>query len=184
MKIGFDLDGVILDHTEAKIAAAHKRGYRILPEQTPSDMLKTLLPQALYRELQAEIYNSDTALSAPLMDGVRGCLENFRDHALRIHLISRRLHPHYAIAALERHGLWPSFFNDANACFVETKEAKAQEAAQRKLTHFFDDEIGVLACMAAVPERILFDQYAIRADSPFPIVSSWEALAEMFGIRA
>lgn len=174
MKLGLDLDGVILDHTKAKILVAKRYGYTITPRQTPSDVLKTLLPWDTYRTLQGEIYDTDIARTTPLMEGAHKGLMYVREVAEEIWLISRRKDPTFAIAALTYHGLWPSFFSEKNVRFVNTKEAKAEEAAQQSITYFLDDEAKVLTLMTSVSRRLHFDPWLVHVNSSFERVPSWE----------
>ena len=44
MTIGFDFDGVIIDHTKNKIKKAKELGYTIRAEEIPSEKLKKLIP--------------------------------------------------------------------------------------------------------------------------------------------
>jgi len=67
LKIGFDFDGTIIDHTQNKILIARQYGFEIQSAQTPSRRLKKIVSEPVYRQIQNEIYGSLT-LSAPIMD--------------------------------------------------------------------------------------------------------------------
>ena len=79
--IGFDMDGVIVNNTQPKIRLAKALGFKLLPEQTPSEIISKHLPLLVLRELQRNLYdNIETALTTPLMRGARrsDCGEEIR----------------------------------------------------------------------------------------------------------
>ncbi|MBI5421403.1 MAG: hypothetical protein HZA35_03815 [Parcubacteria group bacterium] len=44
-QFGFDMDGVIIDHTEMKMRLAKDFGFDLKPEETPADVLRTIMPR-------------------------------------------------------------------------------------------------------------------------------------------
>ena len=70
--VGFDMDGVILDNADSKIRIAKSLGFDIKLHHTPSEIIRTILPQVVLEKLQSILYdNHEVALSTPLMRGVR-----------------------------------------------------------------------------------------------------------------
>ena len=66
--VGFDLDGVIVDHTQNKMRIALHYGVALTPEETHSEIMRSLFPEEIYHEIQGQLYDdTDDALSAPLM---------------------------------------------------------------------------------------------------------------------
>src|SRR3989344_3413265 len=75
LNIGFDMDGVLLDNTDSKIRVAKRFGLKIKLDHTPSEILKTLMPQVVWEEFQNMLYDHPKfAYSTPLMRGTRAIL--------------------------------------------------------------------------------------------------------------
>lgn len=182
--IGFDLDGVIADHTELKIRLAAKRGFKLKPEQTPSDIMKNLLPESVNAAIQRDLYhNSEISRLIPLARGVKTFLCELKKRNSPFFLISRRKNADLAIALLRIRGLWPEYFNEANAFFVAKAEDKNLRALELGVTHYIDDQPSVLNKLVCVRNKILFDKFGVFADVQFcDRVQSWRELAGIFGL--
>ncbi len=176
--IGFDMDGVIVDHAPTKVMLADKMGFKIKPEETPSEVIKKLLPFDVYRALQHQLYDyPDTAYASSLMPGARELLTELVDAGKPFFLISRRRNPEVAVELLRQRGLWPKFFNENNAFFVLEKEDKNAKAQKLGITHYVDDETGVLEKLEFVKNKFLFDKFNVFAVADnYQKVGSWEDL--------
>lgn len=182
--VGFDLDGVIIDHTQNKMRIAARYGITLSPEGTHSERMGEIVPADIYREIQKQMYDdTDEALSAPLMEGAFAGLASLREHEVPYFLISRRKTPINALHLIERRGLWGEYFTPENTFFVEHMEDKDPVAARLGVTHFIDDERRVLRLMPSVPHRILFDvRDLFPDDNEITRVGSWSELSRMLGI--
>ena len=185
--VGFDMDGVIIDHTENKLVLARRHGITLRPEETHSEIIAKRIPVDVYLSFQDEIYgDSEFALSAPLMEGAFATLRQLNEEGVPFVLISRRRKPMNAIKLLTGHGLWGKIFDETNtlfgetnAVFVRTAEEKNTAAMAWNITHYIDDERKVLEKMPSVPSRFLFDAFQQFADEKqFPRVFNWEMLYE------
>jgi hypothetical protein len=180
IKIGFDFDGVILDHTNSKINLASAMGFEITPAQTPSDVFENHLPPEVVERIKLAIYKiPQIALTSELMSGAREVLGSLKERGIDFYLISRRKVPVVAEQTLVKLGLWNEIFDETNTFFVEDIEQKAAKAVELGITHFIDDEKKVLDIMNTVSTKILFDQHQI-SESNHPKVSSWEELSRLF----
>jgi 5'(3')-deoxyribonucleotidase len=180
-KIGFDMDGVIIDHTNLRIVLAKKYGFSLTPEQTQSDVLCTIIPKTERSALQNTLYNDPKmALSAPLMKGAYKGISTLINEGFLIYLISRRKDPELAIKLLSTHGLWPDYFNKENTFFVAEIEDKNEKAKEFGLTHYIDDEEKVLEVLTGVPNKILFDQYNTSKNKLHERVNGWDELVSYF----
>ena len=179
--VGFDLDGVIVDHTENKIALARSYGVSLTPDQTHSEVLSAHMRHEDYIALQNQLYDGSTvALSAPLLAGARETLTLLRERNIPFVLISRRRNPENAIALLEARGLWGDLFTPENTFFVESPEAKNVVGVREGVTHFFDDERRVLRAMPDIPERFLVDSLHLFDDeSQFPRMFDWSMIQDV-----
>lgn len=162
------MDGVIIDHTIPKMRLAEKFGFSITPEQTPSDVLRNIMPDDVRHEFQHMLYSdAKIALSAPMMRGVKPALREILKREIPFVLITRRKDPAVTIQLLEKHGLWPEFFHDKNTFFVLNPEDKNTKAVELGLTHYLDDELKVLRALADVENRFLFDKYQVFSEDPY-----------------
>ena len=177
------MDGVIIDHVSNKIKFAAKFGFNITKEQTPSEILQTLMPTTQFGELRDIIYDDpQIGLSAPLMLGVREVLAKVKEKRIPYFLISQRKNlenPNMAVKLLIRHGLWPEYFNEKNAYFVKKIEEKEFKAKELGITHYIDDEQRVLAALVSVKYRFLFDYLGAFPDSEYNRITSWKEISEL-----
>ena len=173
--VGFDMDGVILDNAGSKIKVAKKFGLTIKLSHTPSEILKTFMPQIVWEEFQNTLYDHPSfAFSTPLMRGVRTVLADLDKKNIPIFLISRRKVPAIAIKILEKHSLWPRYFNDKNSHFVDQPKDKDIKAAKLGITHYIDDELKVINVLSRVENRFLFDPFNVFDKSDQYIkIKSW-----------
>jgi phosphoglycolate phosphatase-like HAD superfamily hydrolase len=178
--VGFDMDGVIIDHMQNKLILAKQYGYALSKEETHSEILPKKIPHEQYGLLQGELYgNSELALSAPLMKGALRGLEELQEKNIPFVLISRRRVPENAIALLDRRGLWGPFFTLQNTTFVESPEEKNIVAMREGVTHYIDDERKVLRLMPDVRSRFLFDEFQqFEDEKEFPRLFDWSMLLE------
>jgi hypothetical protein len=185
--VGFDLDGVIIDHTPNKLVLARQYGVMLSPEETHSEIISQHLSPERYSAFQDELYgDSDLALSASLMAGAFDVLTRLKNEGVPFVLISRRRKPENAIALLSRRRLWGqlvdehnTLFNEENTVFVRTAAEKNTAAVAWNITHYIDDERKVLEAMPSVPTRLLFDAFEQFTDEKqFPRLFNWEMLYE------
>ncbi len=179
--IGFDMDGVILDNSLVKIQLAKKFGWEIKMHDTPSEIYKTVLPEPVFTRVQKLLYDDPVvSASVEVMPGVRDTLDFIISNKIPYFLISRRRLPESGIEALKRHGLWPEYFNEKNSFFVETPKSKNTKAKELGITHYIDDERGVLAQLTDVKHRFLFDHLNVFAPALYYLkVSSWNEIQNL-----
>lgn len=178
--IGFDMDGVVLDHTENKLLLARKLNLNIKIEETPSDIIKGLMSPQTYSRFQ--VYLNDDLRFRYLcntMPGVKQELEKLIKSQVPYFLVSRRKKPLIAIKILRHHGLWPKYFNKDNAFFVSTPEDKNVKAKNLGITHYFDDQCTVLEKLVAVKNKFLFDNLGVFKNSGYARVKSWKEIAKL-----
>jgi len=177
--IGFDMDGVLVDHTEWKQILARRYGYTLTAAQTTSDAMRAIVADEHRSEIQRLLYQDDRyALSPALMPGARELLEELTHTGIRFSLISRRRDHDLARLLLEKHRLRPVFFSDVNTVFVGSVQEKADACARLGVTHYIDDEVQVLRALQSVPHRYLMDPHA---QAP---VGNWHAVSTLAEFRA
>lgn len=176
LKIGFDFDGTIIDHTQNKILIARQYGFEIQSAQTPSRRLKKIVSEPVYRQIQNEIYGSLT-LSAPIMDGAISALEELNKIA-ELFLISRRQSPEFRLVAKK----WLAdnlshIFSETAIFFVDTNQDKNNFCRDLKINIYIDDNLSVLEYLNDVLYRHWFDQYDLSGEVDHQgtiVVKSWE----------
>lgn len=175
--IGLDLDGVILNHAPMRLRLAKKRGFTLLPRQTPSSIIKRVVPLPHHRLIQYFLYSHPkVSLETPLMAWSKTGLKKIKDSKTPYFLISRRRESELAVKLLRLRGLWPTYFNPRNVFFVSQAEDKNLKAKELGVTHFFDDEPEVLEKLKQVKNRFLFDQFNVFKKVPYHRVKNWKEL--------
>ncbi len=184
-KIGFDLDGVIIDHTTNKLHLAERYGVHLSPEETHAEHMGKRFAPDVFAEIRHALYNeTPEALAAPLVEGAFHGLSRLRDAGIPFALISLRQDPLAAEHLLERRGLWGGLFVPENVYFVRGAREKYETAASLGVTHFVDDEPNILDIMPTIPNRVLFDlhdQFPDRTD--ILRVRHWNELIDLL-VRA
>ena len=180
--IGLDLDGVIINHAPAKIKLAKKFGFKLKPEETHSEIINKIIDKSAYPKFQQILYYDPKIFKkTPLMIGARAGLNIIKKSGIPFVLISRRRQPEATILILKHHNLWSRFFNENNTFFVAEPEDKNIKAREIGVTHYVDDEIGVLEKLVDVKNRFLFDNMgAFENISDYTRVESWKELIEHF----
>lgn len=174
--IGFDMDGVVIDHSQNKLKLAEKFGYKISLKETPSEIMRKIMGNDRYQEIQYFLFgDSEIALTPPLMPHIERTLEYVQKEQIPYFLISRRREPQIAIELLKLRGVWPKYFNDQNSFFVTSIEGKNIKSKELAVTHYIDDEVRVLEKLTDVPNRFLFDCYnSFEENSLYTRLQSWQ----------
>ena len=182
--VGFDLDGVIIDHTQNKIRFAARYGIALTPEQTHAEVMGTHFPPELYREIKGQLYESSPeALEAPLMEGAFNTLAAVREAGIPYFLVSLQKNPMHATHLIEERGLWGTCFTPENTFFASNAAEKNAYAQALGVTHFFDDEPNILEIMESVPNRVLYDPRDLFPEpKPYVRVSRWDEIADILGV--
>lgn len=183
--LGFDLDGVIIDHFDNKAKVLKKLGFSFKRKDLASDILGKKLPIDAWRATGNFLYDDmRLALEPRLFDGALRALGFVRASGAKYFLISRRGDPLKGIKLLKKRRLWPDFFNSHNAFFVETIADKNKKAAELCISHYIDDQPSVLKGLKSVKNLFLFDPHNSFGHSRnYKKISSWNRfLKELDGI--
>ena len=180
--LGFDMDGVLVDHNPLKLKIVKNMGYKIKLADTPSEIIRRMLSPEDLKTMQIALYHDQKmSLGAELMPGLTGLLDKIRSKNTSYFLISRRSEPDIAVRLLRARGLWPKYFNEQNAFFVITPEDKNTKATELGVTHYVDDETKVLAVLTDVPNKFLFDHLKVFPEhDSYTKVASHQELTEYF----
>ena len=180
--IGLDLDGVILDHTQNRLAVSRKFGYRLDLADTPSDIFSKKISRDSYPKIAKILYDEPgVALKVPLMTGAKKGLGFLRQSPhFRYYLISRRNSVDSALKILKKYKLWPDYLGPHNVFFVKEKEDKNIKARELGIDYYLDDQPSVLNVLSSVRNKFLLDPlgvysgaYSQNGHKSYKIVSSW-----------
>jgi len=154
-RIGIDLDGVIIDHTPAKLHLAAGFGFVLEPWQTNTNLMKGFMPIERYRALQESLYGEMT-LRAPAVSGAKESLTAAMDSGFEPHLISRRSAASVPFARdwLASHG-FSGIFSEDRIHFCPSDAEKAVVCGHLSIASFVDDKLSVLMGLPPVARRIL-----------------------------
>lgn len=170
-KVGLDLDGVIIDHTKNKIKTAKAFGFNIKAKETPSEILKKILPSNQYQKLQRRIYGRLTLEAKP----VRGTLKTIKkiSRNYNLFIISRRNNPKTAVAWLKKYKI-SDIIPSRSIFFVKEDRDKNKLAKKLKIDVFLDDKAEVLKYLSSVPRRVFFNPHKTQKDNKFAEINSWK----------
>ena len=174
--LGFDLDGVIIDHAALKMRLARQFGFELALKQTPSEIIEKKLPMPILRKIQHHLYDdSIISLLSPIMPGFKKIIKDATKKEVPFFLISRRRNADVAIRLLKFHKLWPKYFNKHNTFFVLNPEDKNAKAVEIGISHYIDDEFKVLESLADVKNKYLFDQFDVFKNiDKYERIKSWQ----------
>ncbi len=157
IKIGFDLDGVLIDHKKNRVKAAHFLGYDNVSESMAVREIKTLIPEMDYKKIQEYLYDEATS-EADIMVGVKKLWEGL-EGICDLYIISRRPKLNSQKEALELLNKEINF-SKKNVFFVARDKDKNKIIKKFGIDVFLDDKLSVLEFIETA-ERFLFDEYRV-----------------------
>ena len=175
--IGFDMDGVILDHHGNKRAILRKFGLPLTKKELASDNIMKRVPIDLAIRIHNLLYRDSKFATTPdIYKNVMKVLTFLQKNNITYYLVSRRHKPttKFAIRALQKHKLWPRFFNNRNTFFVHQIAGKHEKMLELKISHYVDDQPSVLKELKSVKNRILFDPHGSHGSAGhYKKIASW-----------
>ncbi len=179
LKIGLDLDGVIIDHTLNKIKLAKKFGYFLNPSQTSSEIMEKIVPLEVKRFIQKSIYGR-VGLSSRQMKNSKKMLQKIVETFSVPYIISRRDYKFnqrkFALQWLKKNRFFPSLKRN-RILFAKSEPLKNNICKKLNINIYLDDKIKVLNKLFSVKHKILFDPYGHHYKNPpksIKVVRNWE----------
>lgn len=175
LKIGFDFDGTIVDHTKNKILIAKKHGFEISVAQAAGHRLRKIVPADIYIKIQEAIYGP-LSVSAVAMPGVKESMAELSKIA-EFFLISRRSSDHRQFAVDWLNKNLPGVFSQGQIFFVDQGQQKNDLCEALNIAIFIDDKISTLQYMQGLSHRYWFDQYDSSGELNYQgliVVKSWK----------
>lgn len=164
MRLGFDLDDVIIDHTKNKQKVAKRLGFLLEPKNTAVPRLGKLIPKKIYRALRDKTYGS-LSLSAPSVPGVKKIIKFLEKKGHQIIIVSRR-YPENRKVALD--WLEKEHLNHLPTFFVDSDEDKLKLARKNRLEAYIDNDPRIVTLFQnQIPFPVLFDRFNVAKESSF-----------------
>jgi len=182
VKIGLDLDGVIIDHVPNKISLAADYGFDLEPAQVSSNYMHRFVPRREYEELKERLYGEVTLTAPP----VKSSIESLARLPGEVHVISARHANNRSVAWewLERHGVLDLLPRE-RVVFVPDSRAKRPVVDQIGIDVYMDDQVRVLEMLSASVGKYLLDSRleVPRAGLPEDVtaVGGWPEFLEILG---
>lgn len=155
MPIGIDLDGVIIDHHENKIALARDFGFELLRWQTNTNVMRKFIPQDIYEKLQAPLYTTWTLKAPPVAGAIRG-LKTLNKDTYIISARDKDFIPH-AEEWLRKNGVF-EIIPKEKIIFCASGAEKAPLCEKLNITCFLDDKLSFLNFLPKLTKKVLFDE--------------------------
>lgn len=180
VRIGFDLDGVIIDHRAHKLQQAAHFGYPLEPWQANTNFMATFMPKETYHAIQDNLYGELTLASPPVV----GALETLANLDAAFYIVAARTPANirYAQDWLNKYRVFDLIPAD-QIFFCGTSEDKRTYCEMLHLHAFMDDKLAVLESLPAGVARVLYDEDAVaeklNPTSDILVATSWPAFKKM-----
>ena len=175
IRIGIDLDGVLIDHREHKRKLAEEYGVALEPWQTNTNVMAQYVPKDVYEAVQLNLYTHWTAAAPATV----GALEVLSALKAEVYIISARRTDsvRYAQDWLLAHGVYDAVPAE-RIYFCGGDEEKRGYCERLGIAVFLDDKVAVLDALPGKTKRVLFDEDEIaktlHVEERLHIARTWE----------
>lgn len=183
MIVGLDLDGVIIDHHENKIALARELGYQLERWQTNTNVMRQFLPPDKAKELAKNLYTVSTPRAAPVL----GALEAIAKLPKETYIISARDANSIPFAEewLMKNGVY-DIISKERIIFCSNGSEKSPLCEKLEISTFLDDKVSFLNFLPDKTKKILFDEDGVVRElniSPeIQVAGSWSEFLSLLNI--
>ncbi len=180
LRIGIDLDGVLIDHREHKQKLAEEYGVVLEPWQTNTNVMEKFVSKEVYAAMQLHLYTHWTAM-APATEGALLILAALN---AELYIISARRTDsvRYAQDWLTKHHVY-DIIPAERIYFSGGDEEKSGYCERLGIDIFLDDKIRVLDALPGKTKRILYDEDGIagecKVEDRLHIARTWEDFRQM-----
>lgn len=185
IRIGIDLDGVLIDHRGHKLRLAQEYGIALEPWQTNTNVMRKHVPEEIYRPLQHALYTGLTK-EAP---AVVGALENLPELKAEIYVISARRADSIRFAQdwLVSHHIY-DVVPAERIYFCGSDEEKRGYCDRLGIEIFLDDRVRVLEALGSRTKRVLFDEddvaKLLQVEDRLHVAKTWQDFRELVNAKA
>ncbi|HSD11995.1 MAG TPA: hypothetical protein VLC10_00405 [Patescibacteria group bacterium] len=180
LRIGIDLDGVLIDHRGHKRRLAEEYGFALEPWQTNANVMRRYVPEDVYRSLQESLYTRLTR-EAP---AVAGALENLPELKAELFVISARRADSIRFAQdwLVNHRIY-DVVPAERIYFCGNDDEKRGYCDKLGIDMFLDDKVRVLEALGGRTKRVLFDEDDVapllQVEDRLHVAKTWEEFREL-----
>lgn len=179
--IGFDLDGVVIDHTRQFILACKKHGFSLKPWQVNSNVFKQLVPDDTATEIKKEVYEH-RRLASRVMPGSLGVLRALRLHIVIASVQKQKKSEEKLWIWLRKHGFL-AFLKRKQFHIFRTRTRKVRFLTKLKPQVFIDDGLDVLEQLPRSVTGVLFDPVGAHTHIKVPrgmaVVKNWKQIGSI-----
>lgn len=183
LRIGLDLDGVIIDHRPNKLALASELGISLESWQANSNVIRQHLPSEHADAFHEKLYGDMTLTAPPMAEALS------RIAALpgEIYIVSARrpLSAPFAAQWLSDNGVHQAIPKD-RINFVGSPTEKLPVIERLGIDIFLDDELKVLTLLPGRVRRVFFDPDGLKeklgVSTDFEIAGDWRSFSALFDL--
>ena len=154
LRVGIDLDGVLIDHSSNKLKVAERQGYVLESWQANSNIMHDIIPPEEYAALREEVYTQMTVDAPPII----GALEAIAELDCEAYIVSARRPKSIRFAQewLLKHNVFETIPAE-RIFFCGSKNDKMEICDRLGIKILIDDQLGVLKLLSPKVKRVLFD---------------------------
>lgn len=185
VRVGIDLDGVIIDHRGHKCALAKIHGGHLEPWQANSNVIREHMQAEAYAAMKDSLY-CEWSLKAPEVEGALKELARLKD---RVYIVSARRAESIRFAQdwLLAHGVY-DLVPAERIYFCGGDAEKRGYCEKLGIGIFLDDKISVLDVLPDPTKKVLFDPDGvadkISVAEHIEVVADWKSFLDIIDRRA
>lgn len=174
MRIGCDLDGVIIDHNDNKNLLLKRRGIRIKKTSISDYGTKPILNEGEYLKFKNELYGP-LSLRAREIHQAKNTIKKLISQGHEIRIISRRDRQNrkFALGWLKKNH-YIKLFPVSHIHFVDLDEQKNSVCAEFEINLHIDDSADVIDNLTAPHYKVLFGSNLVNYSSATFIAKCWK----------
>lgn len=185
LRIGIDLDGVLIDHREHKRKLASEYGIALEPWQTNANLMRKFVPEEVYRALQGALYGQLTREAPPVF----GSLEHLPQIKSELYIVSARRADTIRFAQdwIAAHRVYDVV--PAERIYFCGSDAEKRGYCDRiGIDMFLDDKVSVLEALSGRTKRVLFDEddlaERLQVQDRLHVARNWLEFRDMANAKA
>lgn len=172
MRIGCDLDGVLVDHRNNQSFLLKRWGFEVPKQDLTKDKIKSLLNNEQYKKFTEELYGQ-MSLGAEEVAGAKQALSELSAHGHEIRIISRRnAGLSFALQWLREHRFF-KFLPLGMVHFVKSNSEKEILCKQFNIKLQIDDTPEVLETLKTPAHKILLSRHISRHPAATFTCDNW-----------
>lgn len=184
LRIGIDLDGVLIDHRGHKRALAQEYGFALEPWQTNANVMHRYVPEEIYRPLKESLYSRLTREAPP----IAGALQRLPEIKAEVYIVSARRADSIRFAQdwLVNHRIY-DIVPAERIYFCGNDEEKRGYCDRLGIDMFLDDKVRVLEALSGRTKRVLFDEDEVakllQVEERLHVAKTWDEFRDLVNAK-